>query len=58
VVKSRFSEERIHRHLKKSEASADPGELCRWHGITRSLYRWESEVMTGWKSRQLEEKDR
>ena len=62
--KSRFNEEQIIGILKESEAGADPGELCRRHGITRgSLYRWKAkyggmEVNEARRLRQLEEENR
>jgi putative transposase len=64
VRKSRFNEEQIIAILKESEAGAEPGELCRRHGITRgSLYRWKAkygglEVSEARRLRALEEENR
>jgi putative transposase len=64
VRKSRFSEEQIIGILKESEAGAEPGELCRRHGITKaSLYRWKAkyggmEVSEAKRLRALEEENR
>ena len=64
MKRARFSEEQIIGILKESEAGADPGELCRRHGITRgSLYRWKAkyggmEVSEARRLRQLEEENR
>ncbi len=62
--KSRFKEEQIIAILKESESGAEPGELCRRHGITRgSLYRWKAkyggmEVSEARRLRVLEEENR
>ena len=62
--KSRFNEQQIIAILKESEAGAEPGELCRRHGITRgSLYRWKAkyggmEVSDAKRLRALEEENR
>ncbi len=62
--KSRFNEEKIIGILKESEAGAEPGELCRRHGITRgSLYRWKAkygglQVSEARRLRTLEEENR
>ncbi len=62
--KSRFNEEQIIAILKESESGAEPGELCRRHGITRgSLYRWKAkyggmEVSEARRLRALEEENR
>ncbi len=62
--KSRFNEEQIIGILKESEAGAEPGELCRRHGITRgSLYRWKAkyggmQVSEARRLRALEEENR
>ena len=62
--KSRFNEEQIIAILKESESGAEPGELCRRHGITRgSLYRWKAkyggmEVSEVRRLRALEEENR
>jgi putative transposase len=64
VRKSRFNEEQIIGILKESEAGAEPGELCRRHGITRgSLYRWKAKyggmnVSEARRLRGLEEENR
>jgi len=64
VRKSRFKEEQIIAILKESESGAEPGELCRRHGITRgSLYRWKAkyggmEVSEARRLRVLEEENR
>ena len=62
--KSRFNEEQIIAILKESEAGAEPGELCRRHGITRgSLYRWKAkyggmELSEMQRLKQLEDENR
>ena len=62
--KSRFNEAQIIAILKESEAGAEPGELCRRHGITGgSLYRWKAkyggmEVSEARRLRALEEENR
>ena len=64
VRKSRFNEEQIIGIVKESESGAEPGELCRRHGITRgSLYRWKAkyggmQVSEARRLRVLEEENR
>ena len=62
--KSRFNDEQIIAVVKDSESGAEPGELCRRHGITRgSLYRWKAkyggmQVSEARRLRVLEEENR
>ena len=48
MPRSRFTEEKIIRILKESEAGAKTVELCRRHGISRQTF-YESYRMDGFR---------